>query len=215
MTALGYTVKKLDQMKDAPIPEQHRLARIIRKNSARDANGLPSQGCFVPALECADDYYADVVINAAIVNFLQDTQDKMIRKIADSGRNIITDSDLDPVAMRAFLEETDDSIGRLSKDKIVAWFTTEVQDSLMLAFADRLGIGDTPTPEQQTKLEQTLAGYRDCFAQMASKNPTVEERVGVNLLKALDMIPASAFSLRMSEVVTKAMHQPQVDLLAL
>ncbi len=211
----GYTVAALADVSKKECATGMRLARIIRKASAKDSNGMESQGVQVPVITCADDYYADTVVGEYLRNCLHDVQDKMIRAITDSGRGIITDSDLDVVAMRAYLEATDDNVGRLSKDKIVGWFDTELQDSLVLAFSEKLGVGSEPTQDQLTKLEQVTKQYRDCFAQLAGKQPNVAPKVGENLLKALDMIPATAFSERLVEITRKAMVQVEPDMLGL
>ena len=213
--SLGYTAQSLAAISKLDVPADMRLARVIRKSSAREANGLESQGVHIPAEIDLAYCLADSTLNAYLVQCMQDVQDKVIRRVTDGGRNIITDSDIAMDVLAQYLEETDENIGRISKDKIAAWFDASMADTLMLAFADRLGVSDNPTPDEAKKLEQTCKGYKDVFGTLAAKNPTVDPKVGANLLKALDMIPADAFSLRIRGIVDKAMKQPEVDLLAL
>lgn len=214
-TNLGYTAVALATIAKQAIPADMRLARIIRKSSAKDANGLESQGVHIPAEVDLAYCLQDSTLNAYLVQCVQDVQDKMIRRVTDNGRNIITDSDIAMDVVAQYLEETDENIGRISKDKINAWFTSEMQDTLLVAFADKLGVGDTPTADEEKKLAQACKGYQDVFATLAAKNPVIDPKIGQRLLTALDMIPATAFSVRIRGIAEKAMVQAEVDLLAL
>lgn len=214
MNDLGYTVKTLADISKEDIPEQHYLARIIRKQSAKDANGLESQGLFLPTVDVME-WMGNESIKEYLAGCIHDVQTKIARQVTDGGRNVVTDSDISVDAVAAYLEATDESIGRISKDKIIGWFNTELADALTLAFADKMGVSDTPTDAEAKKLEQVVTQYRDCFAVLAGKNSSVSPVVGGNLRKALDMIPASAFSIKVNGLLTKAMEQPTVDMLAL
>lgn len=214
-TNLGYTAVALADIAKKDVPANMRLARIIRKASAKDSNGMESQGVHIPAAVDLAYCMADSTLNAYLVQCVQDVQDKMIRRVTDSGRNIITDSDIAMDVVAQYLEETDENIGRISKDKIAQWFKDEMADTLMVAFADKLGVGDVPTPDEEKKLAQACKGYQDVFSTLAQKQPSVDPKIGERLLAALDMIPASAFSLRIRGITEKAMKQPEIDLLAL
>lgn len=214
-TSLGYTAVALSTIAKQDVPADMRLARIIRKASAKDANGLESQGVHIPASVDLTYCLQDSTLNAYLVQCVQDVQDKMIRRVTDSGRNIITDNDIAMDVIAAYLEETDENIGRISKDKIEQWFKDEMADTLLVAFANKLGVGDVPTPDEEKKLAQACKGYQDVFATLAAKNPVVDPKIGDRLIKALDMIPASAFSVRIRGIAEKAMKQAEVDLLAL
>lgn len=214
-TSLGYTAVALSTIAKQDVPADMRLARIIRKASAKDANGIESQGVHIPASVDLACCMADSTLNAYLVQCVQDVQDKMIRRVTDSGRNIITDSDIAMDVVAQYLEETDENIGRISKDKIEQWFKDEMADTLLVAFANKLGVGDVPTADEEKKLAQACKGYQDVFATLAQKNPVVDPKIGDRLIKALDMIPASAFTLRIRGIAEKAMKQAEVDLLAL
>lgn len=212
---LGYTAVALDSIAKRDVPAEMRLARIIRKASAKDSNGLASMGVHLPVIAHPMEWLQHQTMMDYVAQCLMDVQDKMVRAITDNGRNIITDSDIDAAALVEYLESNDENIGRLSKDKITQWFTAEMQDTLMVAFADKLGVSDTPTPDEEKKIAQACAGYKDVFSTLAAKQPSVDPKIGERLLAALDMIPASAFSLRIRNITEKAMKQPKIDLLAL
>ena len=214
-TSLGYTVKALADISKQEIPANFRLARIIRKASAKDSNGMESQGVMVPAVVADAAWLQSDTIRAYMEQCIADVQDKIVRKVTDSGRNIITDVDINMDAVASYLEATDDNIGRLSRDKIGQWFDAEALDTLTLAFANKMGVGNEPTAEQVTKLEQVTRQYRDCFGMLAGKSPSVAPKVGENLLKALDMIPATAFSLRLAGITKAAMVQVEPDMMGL
>lgn len=214
-TSLGYTAVALSTIAKQNVPANHRLARIIRKASAKDANGLESQGVHIPVIAHPMEYLEHQTLMDYVAHCLMDVQDKMIRAVTDNGRNIITESDINAAAMVEYLEQTDENIGRISKDKIEQWFKDEMADTLLVAFANKLGVGDVPTPDEEKKLAQACKGYQDVFATLAAKNPVVDPKIGDRLIKALDMIPASAFSVRIRGIAEKAMKQAEVDLLAL
>ena len=214
-TNLGYTAVALSDIAKKAIPTEHRLVRIIRKASAKDNNGMESQGLHLPVIAHPMEWLQHQTMMDYVAQCLMDVQDKMIRAVTDNGRNIITDSDVSAEAMVEYLESTDENIGRISKDKINQWFTAEMADTLMVAFADKLGVSDTPTADEEKKLAQACKGYQDVFATLAQKNPVIDPKIGARLLTALDMIPASAFSVRIRNIAEKAMVQAEVDLLAL
>lgn len=214
-TNLGYTAVALATIAKQDIPADMRLARIIRKASSKDSNGMESQGAHLPQYVFDAQHIQSDTIRAYMEQCMMDVQDKMVRRITDSGRNIITDSDISVDSIAAYLEETDENIGRISSDKVTRWYDESVAATLCEVFCAKLGIGEQPTAEENSKVEKILNQYRDCFASMAAKKPQCNEMVGNNLLKALDMIPADAFSIRIRGVVEKAMKQADVDMMAL
>ena len=214
-TSLGYTAVALaDINKNADAPNK-RLCRIIRKASAKDSTGKESQGVYIPAYVFDAEHIQSDTIRAYVEQCIMNVQNDLVRKVTDSGRNIITDSDISMEAVAEYLEATDENIGRISKDKIAAWFKDEMEETLIVAFADKLGVSDTPTADEEKKLAQACKGYQDVFATLAAKQPSIDPKIGERLLSALDMIPASAFSLRIRGITEKAMKQPEIDLLAL
>lgn len=212
---LGYTAVALADIAKKNVPADMRLARVIRKSSAKDSNGMESQGVHIPAYIFDAQHMQSDILRAYVEQCMMDAQDKMVRAITDSGRNIITDSDICADAIAEYLAATDENIGRISGDKVAKWYDDAVAATLCLTFCEKLGIGEQPTAEESAKIDKILNQYKDCFASMAGKKPQCSELVGSNLLKALDMIPADAFSLRMRGIVEKAMKQADVDMMAL
>lgn len=215
-TSLGYTASKLEDLSKKEIPQGFRLARIIRKNTKETPNAV-SQAVFVPAPIDSAAWMGNQVIAEAVQNYMQGLQDKCIRAVLDSGRNIITDTDISMDAVASYLEENDETLGRLSKDSITEWYNKEVSDTLTLAFADKLGIGDNPTDAETKKLDQLNNQYLACFQKLAGKNLSgaLPDNVVANLEKALDMIPASGFGERMRNQLAKVREVVSVDMMAL
>lgn len=213
---LGYTAKKLEELSKAEVPAGFRLARIIRKNTKENPNAV-SQAVFVPAPIDTASWMGNATIAEAVQNYMQGLQDKVIRQVLDSGRNIITDADIAVEAVASYLEENDETLGRLSKESIGTWYDAEVADTLTLVFADKLGIGDQPTPAEVTKLEQLNNQYKGCFQKLAGKSlaGALPPSVVTNLEKALELVPVSGFGDRIKVQLAKCKEEVGIDMLAL
>jgi hypothetical protein len=183
-------VKTLDGMKGF-IPEPGaRVAKIIQKGSNPDGTkriSFAMEAVEITLPEVLEWIAADSAIADAVVTYVQDLQDKCIRTRIEAGKGQVHTSDYDMNAVRTFLA-TSPTEGRLSEDKIRAWFAVEVADTLMVAFADKLGISDTPTESETKKLEQIVAQYRDNMAKLAGRKTVLPGVVRTNLEKALALV---------------------------
>ena len=215
-TNLGYTASKLEDMAKKEVPAGMRLARIIRKSTKETPNAV-SQAVFVPAPLDAQDWMLNNTICEAVQNYLQGLQNQAIRAVLDSGRNILTDADIAPAAVAEWLEQNDETLGRLSKESIAAWYVETVEPVLTVVFADKLGIGDIPTTAEQQKLDQLNNQYKGCFQKLAGKSLSgiLPPSVVQNLEKALDMIPLDGFGSKLSAALAKVKEETTVDMLAL
>lgn len=215
-TNLGYTANKLETVVKQDVPAGMRLSRIIRKNTKENPNAV-SQGVHVPAPIDVAAWMQNQVITEAVQNYMQGLQDKVIRQVLDSGRNILTDADISCEAVAEWLESNDETLGRLSKDAIEAWYVSEVEDVLTVVFADKLNIGDVPTDAEKAKLNQLNNQYKGCFAKLAGKSLSgiLPDNVVTNLEKALELIPASGFGDRMKNQLAKVKEVVSVDMMAL
>lgn len=64
---------------------------------------------------------------------------------------------------------------RLNAEKIEKWFTDNLADSLILAFATKLGIEGEPTEEQIAKIEQVVNAYNKKFQSLAGGRTVLKE----------------------------------------
>ena len=95
------------------------------------------------------------------ISMLEQVQNKIIRGIVEDKKNEVDFSDLTISKCMEYLEsEGTDSNGntvRLTKESIDTWFKLCLEDKLMLALSDKLGIGESPTIEQCKLVEIPLA----------------------------------------------------------
>jgi hypothetical protein len=117
-------------------------------------------------------------------------QDEVIREACVAGRDSVSTSDIDVASIKQYL--VSQAAGdRLTGDSIKEWFDSELADMLLLAFAEKMGIGDEPTEEQTKKLEQMVNVYRDKLASMAGGRTMYDGVTRSKLEKALQLVDCS------------------------
>jgi len=124
-----------------------------------------------------------------VITMLEVEQDKLIKAAHISGGDSATlePDSIDITAIIAALEAERVS-GRMSKEVITEWFDAAMADTLMVLFADKLGIGDTPTEAQADKIDSLISVYRAKYCGLASNlvNYAVEEaEKSLKLVKAI------------------------------
>lgn len=161
-----------------------RLSRIFYK-SAQIAEGKKNAAVSIPPLELSC-LVPDVVdqLKPHMLQFLLDTQDSIIRAAYEAGAKTVNDSEITVAACFAWLDEASES-NRLTSEKVKEWFCSSLQDALTVAFADKLGVAEVPTPEQEKKIAQALNVYRDKFASLSSGRAGFTVPVCDSLLSAL------------------------------
>ena len=102
----------------------------------------------------------------------------------------------------------------MTGEVIKEWFTTELQDILTVAFADKLGFGldgSTITPEQEKKLEQMCAVYKDKFASLAGGRTMFDATTREKLSKVLALADTSeGIGAKLASKLA-AMKEPNVE----
>ena len=125
-----------------------------------------------------------------IVGMLEGVQDKIIRGLVDSkDATEVSDSEISVAACISYLNQESIS-NRLTKEKAAEWFNANIAEMLSVALADKLGISDTPTPEQLKKLEQSVNGVREMITPLVSAKTTYSEDKAKKLIGVLRYAPA-------------------------
>jgi hypothetical protein len=145
--------------------------------------------------------------------FLESVQDGLVKEYHKQGKLEIPCKDVDLSAIIAKLEE--ETQGRLNKEAVFAWFDANVADALLVALANKLGVGDVPTDEQATKLETVLGAYRTKFGALAGGKSVFMKEEAERLLRALDVAQASDPLAQRFRARLEAMTKPQEELLEL
>ena len=115
------------------------------------------------------------ILKDALQDAFADMQDALIRtkfmaalESSKDGNPSVTilDSDISPAAVASYAAEKAIS-GKLSGEKIGAWFDAALADPLMLALANAMQYSDEVTPEQQAKLDAAIKQHRTYLAKLA------------------------------------------------
>lgn len=124
-----------------------------------------------------------------IIEFVAGVQDKIIREKIEAGATFIAQNDIEMVAVIDWLESNNES-GRLTKESVSKWFDENVQDTLMVALADKLGVSDVPTDEQAKQIELVLGQFREKVSALAGGKTMYEPKMCDSLIKCLELAPA-------------------------
>lgn len=162
-----------------------RLSVVRFKKDKAGNKARESAAVSIPrAVLGVEDY---VVLGDYINGWFHSVQDEIIREACVAGKSEITSEEIDIAHVKAYL--TQQAAGeRLTGDVIKEWFVAELQDSMLVAFAEKLEINaETATEEQVKKLEQMCAVYRDKFASMAGGRTMYDSATQKKLLRALEL----------------------------
>jgi hypothetical protein len=125
-----------------------------------------------------------------VISMIQSVQDSIGREGYEAGSTYVSTESISVSSCLAYL--TQQAAGeRLTADVIREWFSSELQDILMLAFAEKMGLSDAPTDEETHKLGQILNVYRDKFASMAGGRTMFDAGTRAKLSRALELIDCS------------------------
>lgn len=169
--------------KSKPLSGQ-RLIKVIYKSRGENEAKHQNVCASVPIVNTEDINPHVSALMPYIRNLVSETQDKIARERYESGATVISDDDISMSSVIAYLD-SDSTSGRMTGDDIRTWFNTELHDILIVAMADKMGISDSPTPEQTVKLEQSINVYRDKFASLAGGKTVISPAVCDRLLTAI------------------------------
>lgn len=124
-----------------------------------------------------------------VVSYLQEQEAQIIRKLHVSGMTLLSPRQYGLDRVLEVLEEAGLS-QRLNKEQIEEWFTAEMADGLLVAFADKMGVTDTPTEAEAAKLTTIIGVYKGKFGSLASGKTHYREEEADMLLKALEVTGA-------------------------
>lgn len=133
------------------------------------------------------------VLQVAITNAFYDLQDQIIRDkitkaIAESKDGnptiFLTDQEISAQAVADYAAEVA-SGGKLSAKAIEEWYDTSLEEALFLAIAAKLGLGNSPTPEETAKLDAVMKQHRELIVGLASTTVNYSEKLSKNLLLAV------------------------------
>lgn len=158
---------------------------VVRFKKDKSGNKAKESQCVsVPRIDMSEVSYD--MMKGWFQQYLESVQDEIIRDACVANKDAVTSDDIDIMAINSYLVQQSQG-ERLNGEQIKYWFDCELQDVLMVAFADKMGIGDSPSEQETSKLQQMCNVYRDCFAAMAGGRMQFPADKRAKLEKALSL----------------------------
>lgn len=161
-----HTIKEYISGESKPLDGQI-LARAIFKGRGSKPAPHKSQCASVPAITAGEVQENMDALMPHFLRMLQDAQNECLRSVFLAGAEEIATEEINVKAAIAILD-ADAKGSRLTADDVKAWFASDMEDSLTVLFAEKLGIGEVPTDAQAKRLNQYLNTFREGFATLAS-----------------------------------------------
>lgn len=140
-----------------------------------------------------------------IIGFLQETEDEMIKADHKAYVSRVYTEYLNIDKIVAYLDEQETS-GRLTKEKIAAWFETELKDKLTEAFKEKT--------QDEVKIAAIIKQYQAKFESLAGGRTFVNKSDCDSMLKAMEV--AEVFDTALGKKFKKrleGMEEKETDLL--
>jgi hypothetical protein len=201
-----HTLVPFDSAKSKPLSDQ-RLIKVLFK-SASELPSVCASVPFVPVLSAEQLQTLEPFVRSMI----QDTQDKIAKQKYLNGATVLSDSDLSLESCIEFLEDSNEG-GRLTKESIGLWFETNLTEKLIVAFAEKLGLSDTPTPAEESKLFESVAAYKEKVSSLAGGKTVFAPALASKIKSVLELAPASDILRNRFIAGMDKMSETQQDLL--
>jgi len=182
--ATTYPVRSLETFKGKDISADQYLVRKVERGT-----GIDSKGAIIPALtpEFAITALDNDTVMQGYIDWLQGVAADCCKAQISAGATLLAASDYSLEVIVANLQAKEIAEGRVSKEKIAAWFAASVAPALKSAFKSKLG-----SSLSDEKLGLIVASYKTAFVLLAKRELTLDAGVQGNLEKAVELLPAGA-----------------------
>ena len=164
----------------------YRVAKVMYKMNNKTKKIAGSNSCLIiPSMDETSVMESLGSLMPHFLSFLESEQDKLIKELHLKKVSFVTKESIDLVSIVKNLEAERVS-GRMNKELIEAWFTTNLQESLTILFADKLGMNVERYQDQTSKLFMTIGVYKNLFAKLASNTVSYQKPEAEKLLQAIE-----------------------------
>lgn len=179
-----------------PKEADHRLCILTFKTPAKEKNNpayVKQKNLCVSIPSLKIKAIPDLLTSALQAAF-EDLQDATIR-------NLIVNEDGQVIPSKKFLVDAEinfDAVaeyaaanavsGKLTKEVIANWFDANLSEPLMVALANAMQIGDTPSAEDSAKLQKVLDQHKEMLKLCAATVPNVNQKIAKSLVSALNLV---------------------------
>lgn len=143
------------------------------------------------------------VIAKAMQAAFEDLQDEVIRNIIENALDAglqnndgslkainVSDDQISLTACAAYFDSKAVS-GKLSKKLLEEWFDSDLASQLEIALIAALKMPDTPSAEQQAKLDAAVAQHKTLIVSLASPRASMNEKLAKQLQRAVKLAEES------------------------
>lgn len=165
--------------------DSQRLLKVVFKSR----NGESARQSVCASVPVIDRNIVSADINLFVpyvCDLIAATQDAIGRQLVIDGNDAVTTEQISTSAVLEYLAAQSKG-DRITSADISDWFTGALEPILLVAFADKLGIGDQPTDEQAETLQRMCNVYREKLGAMAGGRTAYPEVICGKLLKALEL----------------------------
>jgi hypothetical protein len=141
------------------------------------------------------------MIRTARAGILRDILD------SDGNKSLLSAADFSLGAVVEYLENSSES-GRMTKVSLGNWFSQGLEETLTVVIADKLGVSDSPTFEQESKVAALVASYKDKLCALAGGKTAYNKKIATSLIKAVEMVSGGIES----DSVAQKLHQKLVKM---
>ena len=206
--------------KNSKAADGTRMLKVLFKNTEKVKAPMPSK--FISAAPIAGSELQEVLQNPRFaphaLSILHNAQMELVRArlLAEGEGCMIDDSDYSVAKCLDYLDEEAKG-NRLSKESITAWFQSDVADMLTVAIADKLGLPDTPSDVESSKVAAMVADYSSKFAGLAGSKTVYSPEIAQKLVRALEVAGADSegLGLQFKSKLLGMKEKPVADLLGL
>jgi len=165
-----YKFRSYDNQLTISVEEGQRVVKCLYKTNPKTgkAAGINSY-ILIPESHLGEDVMVENAAKLApyVSAFFQSVEDKIIKENHQKGGKGFSDAYLSLDKILNHLDEAGQG-NRLNKEKIETWFSSEMQEPLIAAFAKGLGMSEVPTDTELEKLIDITSVYKAKFASLAS-----------------------------------------------
>lgn len=167
--------------------EGTRIVKCLYQKSSKQASSYVR----IPCKHLTEELLAARMseLTPYLLNYLQEVESQMIK---DEHKQGLLSCYVDALSLDKIIEklEASEAGARLNKEKIEAWFASDLAESLTVRFAEKLGISENPSEEQLAKLEMILAAYKKKFSSLASGKTFIKEEDCTNMISVIEFCEA-------------------------
>ncbi len=149
-----------------------------------------------------------------VLAMLQEVEDKKIKEEHKNGACQVFTDYLTLDGIIELLEASSES-SRLNKDKIEAWFSDKLEDTLAELFGAKMGISENSSEHDILKLAQVINAYKAKFATLVSPKAYLKEEDCLAMIRVIESVEEAKNSVLGARFIAKlgAMNSKVDDLL--